>query len=45
MLLQTQDRMPVNFMRLIDEGLYMNFVLNIKVIYIGYSFVLTKDVL
>lgn len=39
MLLQTQDRMPVKFMRLIDEGLYMNFVLNIKVIYIGYSFV------
>lgn len=33
MLLQTQDRMPVKFMRLIDEGLYMNFVLNIKVIY------------
>ena len=45
MLLQTQDRMPVKFMRLIDEGLYMNFVLNIKVIYIGYSFVLTMDVL
>lgn len=44
MLLQTQDRMPVKFMRLIGEGLYEFRIEYQGNIYREYSFVLTKDV-
>ena len=44
MLLQTQDRIPLKFMRLIEEGLY-ELRISTKAIYIEYSFVSTKGVL
>lgn len=45
MLLQTQDRIPLKFMWLIEEGLYELRIEYQSNIYIEYSFVSTKGVL